>query len=96
MTNLPKTLLAPDLPENLNANSQWLAGEGAGSWFQFDFMIDGIEVKRFDPYGVLECEGIFAVHNNFDPSKSFEITYPSHCAIITVLQKGQTIRLNPA
>lgn len=94
MKTLPKTLPKPELPEHLDANCKWLAGEGAGSWFQItSSSFGGILVKRFDPKGVLECENNYTSFNGFKIFEPYEITFPSHCAVITIIQEGRVIKL---
>ena len=90
MVKLSKILPAPVIPENLDKNAQWLAGEGAGSWF----VIRSAEAKfryhisRYSPDGILECVGIFITEDSFSVQENFKITYPSHCSKVTVLQNG--------
>lgn len=95
--NLP----APPLPERLPAHAKWLAGEGAGSWFVIAPLPQASEffsVERTDPTGHVECRGIFlcdATSTAFDVSLPFSITYPSHCAMVKVVQAGQVFTLVP-
>jgi len=86
---LRSTLPAPELPGNLPDHAQWLAGEGAGSWFVLD--LDGIDVykvARYDPEGKLECIGLFVVQEPsfFHFSKPYKVTYISHCQKVTLIQ----------
>lgn len=86
---LRSTLPAPELPSNLPDHAQWLAGEGAGSWFVLDLdSIDSYKVARYDPEGKLECSGLFVVQEAsfFDSSKPFRVTYLSHCQKVTLIQ----------
>lgn len=88
---LLSTLPAPGLPSNLPEHAQWLAGEGAGSWFVFDFQSSGlVQVARYGPRGELECIGIFGVRQpgDFDLSRQFKVTYLSHCRQVTLVQDG--------
>lgn len=96
MIALPKVLPAPDkIPENLNKSAKWLAGEGAGSWFLITKTVieKHYEISRFSPKGNIECIGIFESNQCIDLDKDFSLTYPSHCAHVTVLQYGKTIIL---
>jgi hypothetical protein len=98
MIALPKVLPAPDkIPENLNKSAKWLAGEGAGSWFSIEETErkNTFEICRFSPIGKLECKGVFISTNKFYLQKDYEITYPSHCAVVTVIQENQTITFRP-
>lgn len=95
MKSPPKVLPAPALPANLSEGAQWLAGEGAGSWFvvSTSFSIEKVIVKRYSPEGTLECEGVFSGAYLLDVKSIFKITYPSHCAVVTVLQGKRKISL---
>jgi len=90
---LPKTLPAPALLSNLPLHAKWLAGEGAGSWFVLDPESQGnYGITRFSPTGVEECSGSFKVLDDFDPNTAYEVTYPSNCAKVTVLQNDKEIK----
>jgi len=91
MKPLPKVLPEPKRPENIAANAQWLAGEGAGSWFVIAQLEGSIQVKRYAPNGDLECEGLFEVPSLFDATKTYKIDYPSHCAKVTIVQERRTM-----
>lgn len=98
MKVLPKILPPPEKrPPNLPHSCRWLGGEGAGSWFTIEKTgTEGVfEVRRFSPTGEIECEGLFSTENPFDIEKAYEISYPSHCAKVTVVQKGKTKTLRP-
>lgn len=87
---LKTTLAKPVLPINLPTTAQWLAGEGAGSWFFFEFNANQCIISRFSADGKLECTGSFVCQQtDFDHSKSFDITYLSHCQQVTIIQDGQ-------
>jgi hypothetical protein len=45
MKNLNKTLTAPSLPKNLSNKAQWLAGEGAGSWFEINELDEALSYR---------------------------------------------------
>jgi len=94
MKDLPLILPEPKLPENLNSNSKWLAGEGAGSWFSIIHLNEQFRVLRFSPYGKFECGGIFQSNDNFETQQYFEVTYPSNCREINILQQERRITLN--
>lgn len=92
---LPKILEQPAIPTNLT-NPQWLSGEGAGSWFTFEFEDENLTVNRFSPEGVFECRNLYKIPEGFNPNTNFEITYPSHCSVITLSQNNQIFNLtNP-
>ncbi len=100
--NAPAQVLpSPPLPTGLAPHAQWLAGEGAGSWFVL-YLAPGSDafyhMYRHAPHGELECRGQFMTDKDsstFDISRPFAFTYPSHCARITVLQFGQVFTLIP-
>jgi len=98
MNGLPKTLPAPKKrPSNLPHSSKWLAGEGAGSWFLIEECSgeNCYKVSRFSPKGIIECEGLFVADSHFDLEQGYELTYPSHCAVVTVIQTTKSITLKP-
>jgi hypothetical protein len=75
---------------------KWLAGEGAGSWFVIETKGQLFSVKRFSQSGKCECSGLFQLNGaeTFDPTDNFQISYPSHCNLITLLQFGKRIHLS--
>lgn len=91
LNKLSKVLPRPLLPSNLSENALWLAGEGAGSWFEITSKSPGIfHISRFAPDGVHECQGIFKSEDfSFDIGASFTITYPSNCSKVTLRQGEQ-------
>jgi len=87
----------PSLPSNLPISSQWLAGQGAGSWFWMSEtdLDNQFQIKRFSPNGVLECDRVFECNESgFEYSKPFEFTYLSHCALCTVIQNNMKFTFN--
>jgi hypothetical protein len=95
MKNLSKTLSAPIRPKNISSNAQWLAGEGAGSWFDIieTEQNDIFRVIRFSNIGQVECTNLFSSSNTFNLNNKFTVTYPSHCAKISIIQNHKTIQL---
>jgi hypothetical protein len=90
-----RTLPPPALPDNLPTNAQWLAGEGAGSWFVLDLKSARIlYAERFDPSGRLECAGSFKLLSERMPDLSIplSVTYPSHCATVTLAQRDSVFK----
>lgn len=90
---LPDLLHPPDRPNNVSVNAHWLAGEGAGSWFELEETAEGYVVSRYSGVGRLECKGLFKTANHFDISKTYELAFPSHCAKVTIKQNGLSITL---
>ena len=94
MIRLPDTLEKPKLPSNLPVSAKWLAGEGAGSWFLIEPNEDPnlLTISRYSPEGELECTGSFQSKESDLLEGDFEITYPSHCQTVTVVQDEKKIR----
>lgn len=82
---LKTTLIEPVKDKSIPKNSQWLSGEGAGSWFWTELIEDGINMKRFSPDGKLECSGFF--RNQFfqvQGNDKYRVSYPSNCSVLTL------------
>ncbi len=90
---LPDLLQAPDRPNNVSKHAHWLAGEGAGSWFEIELKEAYFSVSRYSDQGILECQGLFRTDTSFDISKPYEVTFPSHCAKVTVIQNDERFTL---
>jgi hypothetical protein len=95
---LKQTLPAPKLPKNLPESVQWLAGEGAGSWFYIESNSNEYEflIQRYSPNGDLECEGLFKYEDekrSIDLNKPFKFVHLSHCAFVNIRQDETTITL---
>lgn len=93
MNRLPPILPAPELPDNLPTQAKWLAGEGAGSWFVILEEDMQFRVQRYSPKGMLECSGVFNSDNELNLNEEYKVTYPSHCAKVTLIQYGKLIIL---
>ena len=95
MITLPNILPPPDLPRNLDEKAKWLAGEGAGSWFLIEETGSGLKYKvtRYSPLGNVECVGIFASDRKLILSREYNITYPSHCQKVSIIQNDEFVRL---
>jgi len=93
---LKSTIESPLLPNHLPQQSQWLAGEGAGSWFNIISGNNGLfEISRYNPEGKMECSGKFQITNNtyFDLRKNFEFIHLSHCKSVTIRQENSVVKL---
>ena len=95
MINLTNILPPPVLPHHLDESAQWLAGEGAGSWFLIKEVKENLyyEITRFSPEGIQECKGVFSSDRKLDLTHKYELTYPSHCHKITVVQNEEVINM---
>jgi hypothetical protein len=93
---LQSTLSAPVKDRLIPHNAQWLAGEGAGSWFVFGIENGNIKVSRYSPEGIVECSGLYTVSGAeiIEDVLSANITYPSDCRLITMSFKNSTIVLS--
>jgi len=95
---LKHTLPEPKRPDSLPKPAQWLAGEGAGSWFYIENSSteNGFKVKRFSPKGKLECEGIFEIESGKQSlilNKAYQFVHLSHCAFVHIEQGGEVFKL---
>ena len=49
-------------------------------------------IGRFSPEGHIECTGLFkSTLKNIDLKIDYAITYPSHCATVTIIQEDKKI-----
>lgn len=96
MIQLPKILPIPEeTPNGLLKEIKWLSGEGAGSWFLIEESDtkNCYKISRFSQEGFIECQGLFIANDHIDLNKEYSITYPSHCAKVTLLQYDKIITL---
>ncbi len=104
LRKLDKQLLTATLPQpakhlNIPESAQWLSGEGAGSWFLFEFEETLLKVTRYSPQGVIECTGLYENQDAVEFLKkthSFTIAYPSNCKTISLKVNGAEIQFNRA
>jgi hypothetical protein len=85
------TILPPAFPSAIPPHSQWLLGEGAGAWFSIDTTNspNQYNIKRFNPTGKLECDGIFEMEiggSSFNIELHYQFTHVSHCAKCRIIQ----------
>ncbi|MCU4173672.1 DUF6695 family protein [Carboxylicivirga sp. N1Y90] len=92
-TLLKQTLIEPTKPNNIPTNSQWLSGEGAGSWFALKSVNGEYHIIRFSPDGQLECDGFFEIKNGakFDLNKPYQFVHLSHCQTVKIKQSDKLI-----
>ncbi len=91
---LNTTLPAPKRPPNLPNDAQWLAGEGAGSWFHLSIDQGGFIINRYSDKGKLECSGKFQLvkEKGFSEKKPFEFIHLSHCQSVRIRQGGKVFK----
>ncbi|CAN5331515.1 hypothetical protein BH23BAC2_BH23BAC2_00370 [soil metagenome] len=87
----------PPRPEYLPRTAQWLAGEGAGSWFYFKKELDKFMISRYADDGSLEFKTTYQLLNKeaFNLKKDFKTTYLSHHQQIRVIQAGKMFEFTP-
>lgn len=90
---LKSTLPPPKRPNQIPTEAQWLAGEGAGSWFSIKKEVENYSVYRYSSTGELECFGEFSVLQNvkFEIEQPFTFVHLSHCSKVTIYQFGVII-----
>ena len=97
-SSLNRTLPEPSSPTNLGTDVQWLAGEGAGSWFDINEGKDQqCQISRYDPNGKLECSSWFFEKNKqqFFIEKPFKVIHLSHCSQISIIQEESKLLFLP-
>lgn len=90
-------IVALKKPVNLPESTQWLAGQGAGSWFYIEIFEDKshhYRILRYSPSGELECDRIYKSIMPFNLSKPYKFSYLSHCALCTIIQNRKKIIFN--
>ena len=89
----------PEIPSSIPDYSQWLSGQGVGTWFCIDSSSKNNQfmIKRFTPDGELDCDRIFEVEENgaiFDIEKPYQFTYISHCSTCRIIQNEKIFIFN--
>lgn len=94
-SKLSSTLTAPPLTGNIPPNSQWLSGEGAGSWFYIETAEQDYKISRYGPTGKLECTGLFRIINQteFDLDTPFQFIHLSHCKSVSLQQQDKIVKM---
>jgi len=88
------TLFQPERDNKIPGNAQWLAGEGAGSWFSFEGKDGNLQITRYSPGGTVECKGEYwSEHKNIN-TKRIKITYPSNCNKVHIIDSDKIIVFN--
>jgi hypothetical protein len=98
MASIVGSILPPEKPGHIPNNSQWLSGQGAGTWFAIAKAIDTqYNIKRFTPQGKLDCDRIFELESSpqvFDLNEPYQFTHISHCAKCRILQNDHVFVFN--
>jgi hypothetical protein len=94
IVELPEVLIAPAIPRGLPGHSQWLGGEGTGSWFVLSVdNTSNLIVNRYNKTGIFECKKVYTKLSGFDILKDYAVTYPSFCNKVTILQDGKKVTI---
>jgi len=85
----------PTQPINIPTSSQWLAGQGAGSWFYIESTKnkDIFLISRFNPNGIEEFTAKFTKKDDieFCLDCPYVFTYLSHYLKCNIIQHGEVI-----
>lgn len=92
---LHKLLEAPQKYAAIPVSAKWLAGEGAGSWYDIKPIGSFFHCRRFDEKGRIEFSSVFEMEGSgfIDFQHEFEFGYPSHFQKITIIQKNRIFSL---
>ncbi len=90
--SLKTTLVASELPSSIPSTSQWLSGEGAGSWFFIRKEKNKFIISRYSPEGKLECTGEFeeVKTQQFNIEEQYKFVHLSHCKTVRIHQENTT------
>ena len=80
------TLIQPKRHVSIPETAQWLAGEGAGSWFFIEKKDNAHQITRFNPEGEIECQSLFSTDTEFDLNQEFEFVHLCHCKEVNINQ----------
>ena len=92
-------IYAPEIPVSMPKHSQWLLGQGAGTWFCIDQTAtqNQYNIKRYTSEGTLDCDRIFEVEENdlvFDINQTYQFVHISHCAKCRIEQNSRIYIFN--
>ena len=89
-------ILESNKPLMIPVTSQWLAGQGAGSWFNIEStsIVNQYRISRFDPLGNVEFGAIFTKNETIDfcIDCPYAFTYLSHYKVCHIIQHGEVIK----
>lgn len=92
---LKSTLPQPERHPGIPKNAQWLAGEGAGSWFHVVPENSWLKVTRYSPEGSVECSSFYGnkdIQVHLINVHDFMVTYPSHSHAVTIKIEEDNLR----
>lgn len=92
-SSLADTLPAPERHPSIPMRAQWLAGEGAGSWFSIDQVGQNFTIVRYSTDGNVECEGEFESDHELDLFAKYKFVHLSHCQQVSIQQYNRFITL---
>ena len=89
------TIVEPTRLDSIPIESQWLSGEGAGSWFCLSPLNTMFQITRYNPQGKIECSGIFKIINDtkFDNNSPYQFTHLSHCKSVNIIQNERVVKM---
>lgn len=92
-SHLNQTLAEPEKPFSVHQDAQWLAGEGAGSWFHLSAESRGYRINRYSPSGIIECTGHFDFRkvDDFSLAIPYQFTHLSHCNQVQIKQNDRIL-----
>jgi hypothetical protein len=88
---LNEVLEPPKRHQAIPSSAKWMAGEGAGSWYDIRSVGAFFYCRRFDEHGRIEFSSVFEIEGNdfILLQYGFSIGYPSHFQRIVLLQNNK-------
>jgi hypothetical protein len=88
---LHMVLEAPERHAAIPSSAKWLAGEGAGSWYDIKPIGSFFYCRRFDEKGRIEFSSVYEIEDKefIHLHNGFSFGYPSHFQRITLIQKNK-------
>ena len=79
--------------EGIPEGAQLLTGTGSSAYFKLEQQSHQLRITRFTETGEQDFEGFTEIPPGFDATLEFQFVYDSNCAYCTVMQGGDTFRL---
>lgn len=89
--------IQPKMVSGLDSRAQWLAGIGAGAWFELHKteQYNEYSFRRISPYGVVDVDAVFVVEDEtFNYDSPFHFDHHSNCTVFHIRQNGSIYRFN--